>query len=175
MKKSLSLHTFITLILAAAFAFLPADNADADTLTDLELEITEYLSKPLERAEALYRQIEDIKSIEEGLARQNDIAPSRVIRYEILLDDTINIYNSIYFLHKNPSRTESSSINSDEAVALSQTMPPYNFLFYLNFMEDMTNLRTELENAKKSSLKTKNFISVLVGCHIITIFPNREF
>ena len=156
MKKSLSLHTFIILILAAALAFIPADNANANSLTDLELEIADYLSKPLERAEALYRQIEEIKTIEEGLARQNDITASRVIRYELLLDDIINIYNSIYFLQKNPSRIESSSINSDEATALSQTMPPYNFLFYLNFMEDMTNLRTELENAKKSSLKTKN-------------------
>ena len=92
-------NMLIAAIFAAVLFSLPI-SAAAQSLEDFEQELLSYQENPWERAEVLEKEIDRCRGSEEGIARQNGVAVSRILRYELMLEEQINYYRSIFFMQK---------------------------------------------------------------------------
>ena len=153
------LYGAAAVFLFAVIFFSAAYSAEAKTLADFEQELMAYQTTPLERADALEKELEYYRGSEEGLARQNGVAVSRILKYELTLDNLINMYRSVAFLQKRGTQEESFMLNDERISEIVDEEPPYSFLFYLNFIEDIQNIRRELTTQQERQENAKNYIA----------------
>lgn len=157
MKKN-NTHPLIALTLLLTVLFLSLcfspSMAAAQSLEELKSELAKYQREPITRSNALLRESMEMRNIEAGIARQHDIPVTRVLRYNLMLDTLVNYYYSIYFLQKN--ETTSASILDDSKLAeMIAAKPPYSFLFYLDIIKDVENIRQELNKYRAQYEKAK--------------------
>ncbi len=139
--------------------FLSAYSAEAKTLADFEQDVMGYQTAPMERANALEKELAHYRGSEDGLARQNGVAVSRILKYELTLDNLINMYRSVAFLQKRGSQEESFMLSDERMSEIVDEVPPYSFLFYLNFIEDVQNVKRELAVQQERQDNAKDYIA----------------
>ncbi|NLD04295.1 MAG: mechanosensitive ion channel, partial [Synergistaceae bacterium] len=138
-------YFFIALLLLLTFSTI----SNAETLADVKREIVDFQSQPLERIKTLRAEVLKIQGLEEGLARQYRIPVSQVINYEMMLENNIHVYHSIYFLQKQGSAPSQFILEEGRLEELAEKTPPYSFLLYLNFLEDVENYLNEADRYKR--------------------------
>ena len=143
--------TFLPLLI-----FPPVSNAE--TLADVKREIVEFQSQPLERIKTLKSEVVKIQGLEDGLARQYRIPVSQIINYEMMLEHNIQIYHSIYFLQKQGTAPSQFILEEGRLEELEEKTPPYSFLLYLDFLEDVENYLNEADRYKRLIDKAKTTI-----------------
>ena len=155
--KALLIFAFATALLAA---ISPA--ASAETLSDFQQRAAQYQTEPEKRAADIRDEVRHMKSIEEGLARQNGISVTRVLKYEDICNDLINYYYSIYYLQKHRGNMNKFQLDDAQIRALASSTPPYSFIYYLNAVEDVEACRGEMkrqneiyDRAKQRSLEAE--------------------
>lgn len=145
MRKTLvSAPNIFFMIIIAALLLTPASPLHAETLTEYKNAIVDYQAKPLDRTKDLYTEVAKLRDVEDGLARQYNIPISRVLNCEMIIEDTIQAYNRIYFLQKQGTSPSEFILDRDNVEDLLSMKPPYSFLFYLDFLEDFQNCINEL-------------------------------
>lgn len=144
---ALNLVFAVSLFLLLTASALPAR---AESLAEFEGTLITYQTAPLERTKALLAELDKMRMIEVGIARQNNIPKSRVLEYELTLDDMVNTYHSLYFLQRHGSTLNLYLLDEESIAALAKKDPPYTFLEYINFMEDADNCEKELQRQKLS-------------------------
>lgn len=147
-------NVLIFFISFAIFFILP-HASQAETLADIQQKLVEYQSLPLERIKTLKAEILKIQGLEEGLARQYGIPVSEVINYEMMLENNIQVYHSIYFLQKQGTAPSQFILEEGRIEELAEKTPPYSFLLYLDFIEDVENYNNEADRYKRVIEKTK--------------------
>ena len=135
---------FLALFLILLFSAI----SFAESLSDVKRILTEHQSQPLERIK--------IQGLEEGLARQYRIPVSQVINYEMMLENNIHVYHSIYFLQKQGTAASQFILEEGRLEELAEKAPPYSFLLYLDFLEDVENYRNEAERYQRLIEKAKS-------------------
>ncbi|MDO5563463.1 MAG: mechanosensitive ion channel, partial [Synergistaceae bacterium] len=115
-----------------------------------------YQTAPLERAKGIVEELKKMRTIEVGIARQNNIPKSRVLDYELVLDDMVNTYHGLYFLQRHGSMLNIALPDDERVSRIAKREPPFNFLEYLDFMEDVDNCHKELERQQKSLADAKD-------------------
>ena len=136
--------------------FSPLSNAQ--TLAEVKREILDYQSQPLERIKTLRAEVLKIQGLEDGLARQYSIPVSQVINYEMMLENNIHVYHSIYFLQRQGTAPSQFILEEGRLEELAKKTPPYSFLHYLDFLEDVENYLNEADRYKRLIEKTKSSI-----------------
>ena len=136
-------NMLIAAIFGAVLFSLPI-SAAAQSLEDFEQELLSYQENPWERAEVLEKEIDRCRGSEEGIARQNGVAVSRILRYELMLEEQINYYRSIFFMQKHGNQENSFLLSNERITEIVSEKPPYSFLFYLSFIEDIQNAGREV-------------------------------
>lgn len=154
---------FFKMLIAAVFAAIlfsmPICKAEARSLEDFEQEILSYQENPWERAEALEKEIDRCRGSEEGIARQNGVAVSRILRYELMLEEQVNLYRSIFFMQKHGNQENSFLLSSERIAEIVNEKPPYSFLFYLSFIEDIQNASREVAFQEERIASAKEALS----------------
>lgn len=142
---------FIAFLLLLIFSPI----SHAETLADVKREIVDYQSQPLERIKTLKAEVRKIQGLEEGLARQYSIPVSQVINYEMMLENNIHVYHSIYVLQKQGTAPSQFILEEGRLEELAEKTPPYSFLLYLDFLEDVENYLNEADRYKRLIDKAK--------------------
>ena len=143
---------FLALFLILLFSAI----SFAESLSDVKRILTEHQSQPLERIKTLKNEVIKIQGLEEGLARQYRIPVSQVINYEMMLENNIHVYHSIYFLQKQGTAASQFILEEGRLEELAEKAPPYSFLLYLDFLEDVENYRNEAERYQRLIEKAKS-------------------
>lgn len=151
--RSAILFLYFFLALIPLLIFSPVSNAE--TLADVKREIVEFQSQPLERIKNLKSEVIKIQGLEEGLARQYGIPVSQIINYEMMLEHNIQIYHSIYFLQRQGTAPSQFILEEGRLEELAEKSPPYSFLLYLDFLEDVENYLNEADRYKRLIDKAK--------------------
>lgn len=151
--RSAILFSYFFLAFLPLLIFSPVSNAE--TLAEVKREIVEFQSQPLERIKTLKSEVIKIQGLEEGLARQYGIPVSQVINYEMMLEHNIQIYHSIYFLQKQGTAPSQFILEEGRLEELAEKTPPYSFLLYLDFLEDVENYLNEADRYKRLINKAK--------------------
>ncbi len=141
--------------LASLLTLIFASQSCAESLSEFRREIVEHQSRPLERIKELKSEIMKVQGLEEGLARQYRIPVSQVINYEMMLSNNIHVYHSIYFLQKQGTSASQFILEEGRVEELAEETPPYSFLLYLDFLEDVENYRNEEDRYKRLIEKSK--------------------
>lgn len=144
----------IFFILFAMFLIFP-NSSQAESLADVHKELLEYQSQPLERIKILKAEILKIQGLEEGLARQYGIPVYQVINYEMMLENNIQTYHNIYFLQKQGTTPSQFILEEGRIDELAEKTPPYSFLLYLDFIEDVENYNNEADRFEWLIKRTK--------------------
>ena len=158
-KTFLRQANFISCFFLAFFLILifsPLSNAQ--TLAEVKREILDYQSQPLERIKTLRAEVLKIQGLEDGLARQYSIPVSQVINYEMMLENNIHVYHSIYFLQRQGTAPSQFILEEGRLEELAKKTPPYSFLHYLDFLEDVENYLNEADRYKRLIEKTRSSI-----------------
>lgn len=142
--KALIIFAFASALLTS---LSPA--ASAEKLSEFMQGIAKYQSTPEKRARAIYAEVQHIKDIEEGLARQSGVSVTRILRYEDICNDLINYYYSIYYLQKHRSNINKLQLDDAQIRTLASSAPPYSFIYYLHSVEDVEGCRRELKNQNR--------------------------
>lgn len=151
--RSAIFFSYFFLAFLPLLIFPPVSNAE--TLADVKREIVEFQSQPLERIKTLKSEVVKIQGLEEGLARQYGIPVSQIINYEMMLEHNIQIYHSIYFLQKQGTAPSQFILEEGRLEELADRTPPYSFLLYLDFLEDVENYLNEADRYKRLIDKAK--------------------
>lgn len=159
------------LLLIFVFLLLPF-TAEAVNLAEYERKLSIYQSNTVPRAQELRQKIENFESIEDGLARQNGIPVSRVIKYELLLEEIIDYYHSIPFLQKRMLQPNTFLIDSERIEEFLLKKPPYSLLLYLRVLEDLEKCNAAQNENKKTLLAAKNSLKDI---EIQKIHYEREY
>jgi len=150
-----SLIFFSSFFLAFSLPLIFSPISSAETLADVKRDIVDYQSQPLERIKTLRAEVIKIQGLEEGLARQYGIPVSQVINYEMMLENNIHVYHSIYFLQRQGTTPSQYLLEEGRLEELAEKTPPYSFLLYLDFLEDVENYLNEAEKYKRLIEETK--------------------
>ncbi len=144
--KKIFVSYFIKYLLIATVSLLliPVLPANAETLAEYQHELFEYQSKPIDRIKNLHTEILKIRDVEEGLARQYNLPISSILRYEMIIEKNIHLYHSVYFLQKQGTSPSQFVFDEGRIGEFIRTIPPYSFLFYIDFLEDVQNCANEL-------------------------------
>ncbi len=144
-----SIIFFSCFFLAFLLLLIFSPISHAETLAEVKREIVDYQSQPLERIKTLKAEVLKIQGLEEGLARQYSIPVSQVISYEMMLENNIHVYHSIYFLQKQGTAPSQFILEEGRLEELAEKTPPYSFLLYLDFIEDVENYLNEADRYKR--------------------------
>lgn len=150
--------TTVLFLLLFVLVLLPFP-AQAESLSEFEKKLIEYQSVSAERAEVLHKAARDLEVIEEGIAKQTGIPVSRVIKYELLLEETIDYYHSIPFLQKRMLQENTFLIDDETIERILLKKPPYSLLFYLIMLEDLDKCNKQLTESNKAYAITKNNVT----------------
>ena len=175
MKKDcliLRLKAITSLLLLIFVLLLLPFTAEAVNLAEYERKLSIYQSNTVPRAQELRQKIENFESIEDGLARQNGIPVSRVIKYELLLEEIIDYYHSIPFLQKRMLQPNTFLIDSERIEEFLLKKPPYSLLLYLRVLEDLEKCNAAQNENKKTLLAAKNSLKDI---EIQKIHYEREY
>jgi hypothetical protein len=134
--------TFLALFLI--FSFLTI--SFAESLSEVKKNLTKPSLSPSKDKDAQKRG-HKLQGLEEGLARQYRIPVSQVINYEMMLENNIHVYHSIYFLQKRHCRIAVHPCGG-QLEELAEKAPPYSFLLYLTSSKSRKNYRNELKDTK---------------------------
>ena len=143
MKRKYS--AIILSLLAIIITVTTPLSASAEGLTELRESFTQYQSKPLDRAEELRKQHQEVRKTEEGIARQYGIQKSDVLNYEMSLSNLINAYETLYYLRRHGSVLQIALPDEERMAFFASRKPPYSFLLYLDLFEDVYNCKREIE------------------------------
>lgn len=135
MRKS-AFFQFTECVLALLLIFCATCPAAAVvSLSGFEQQVAGWQNAPVERARQLSDQVEKMQAMEEGLARQNNISVTRVLRLEQAYIDLQNYYYSIFYIQKHSSSPASFQTDDDQLRTISSQQPPYTYLFYLDALQ----------------------------------------
>jgi len=156
-KKSASsfLIKSVFILLTTLLLFIPALPSQADTLAEYERELLKYQTRPVDRIKELNAEISKIRGVEEGLARQYNLPVSSILKYEIIAGKTIHLYSSLYFLQRQGTSPSQFIFDEERIDEFAHKIPPYSFLYYISFLEDVENCRNELGRLKNLIAQTK--------------------
>lgn len=140
MRRSFRFLIFLfgILILSAA------NSAYAASLNELREQFTEYQKAPLERVAELREKVEDLRKMEEGIARQFDIPTTQVLIFENQMEELMNFYQVLHYQQKHIAKNNFFTADDMRLHELIETKPPYSYLFYISFIEELQNHRDEL-------------------------------
>ncbi|MEG1642105.1 MAG: mechanosensitive ion channel [Synergistaceae bacterium] len=146
-KKIIAKLTVI--ILTTLLLTTPTTEAKAQAPTETKETIIKNQNTPLKRIEEIEKEINQIRNTEEGIAKQHDITETTVIQHEIVLADTINYYESLYFLRQHGSVSHITLPDENRIAELAATTPPYNFLMFLDYMESLYVIKAEIKREEE--------------------------
>lgn len=149
----------LSILFAFLFLILSFSRAEAMDLIEFEQKLAEYQREPGVRAEALIKQSDRLRRTDTGLARQYEVPLTRILQYGVVLDDTVNLYKSIYFLQRTKNANNYKVFSEAKARKLMSSEPPYSFLSYLNLVREIDACRSELQKQKNMLAYGKSRIS----------------
>jgi small-conductance mechanosensitive channel len=161
-KKKLAvffLMKSILILLTALSLFTASLPSQAETLAEYQHELLKYQAKPLDRINELSSEISKMRGAEEGLARQYSLPVSSVLKYEIILGKTIHTYSSLYFLQRQGTSPTQFIIDEGRMDEFTRKAPPYSFLYYIGFLEDVENCQNQLSQLKNLITDTKAMLN----------------
>lgn len=162
MRKSYVFYLTIVVLAVSAVFFACARRASAaDTLTEIREQFALYQSEPQARAKEIGSELQKIRDVEDGLARQYDVKVSDIIEYEYQLEWLVDTYYSMYLIQKRGDARNTFILEDAEISRLAERKPPYPFAFYVSVMNSFESCSREYASEQGSLDYAKKKLSTL--------------